>query len=181
MLSFSLPETRLFNEITEEFLVYKPITVRLEHSLISISKWESKWHKSYLSAASFTKAEFVDYIRCMQIDSSVEIPALEQRITAKDIATITAYIKNPMTATTFSKMNSGNTKKIIITSELVYYWMVSYGIPFECEKWHVNRLLTLIEICGIKQSGPQKTNKMEAARLRAAANSARRKRLGTKG
>lgn len=180
MLLLSLPAVRFFNEETEEYVSLKPVQLRLEHSLISVSKWESKWHKSYLSATSFTKEEFVDYVRCMAMDSGLEVPLLARRLTVKDVEKIRAYIRDPMTATTFSKRNDTRRKQSIITSEIVYYWMISYGIPIECEKWHLNRLLTLVEVCSLKQNS-QKMSKMDAARMRASANEARRKKLGTKG
>ena len=177
MLELYLPAQRSFNEETEEFVIFPQTTLRLEHSLISVSKWESKWHKSFLSADSYTLEEFTDYIRCMSL-SSVDMLTIK-RLSSKDIQVILDYIHDPMTATTFSK-TSKKTSRQIVTSELVYFWMISFEIPFECEKWHLNRLLTLIEVCNRKQN-PVKMSKREARDFRNAANEARRKKLGSNG
>ena len=179
MLPITLPEARMFNEQTETFIRVPAVTLKLEHSLISIAKWESKWQKSYLSSNGLTSEEFMDYIRCMSLDPNIDRETL-LRLTKNDLAIIIAYIKAPMTATTFSKLSNEPRNHDIITAEIVYYWMVSFGIPFECEKWHINRLLTLIEVCSRKQN-PQKMSNMEAARMRYAMNEARKKKFGTKG
>lgn len=179
MLQLTIPGARFFDERTEEFILYKPITLKLEHSLISIQKWESKWHKSYLSAKEFTAEEFRDYVRCMCLDSSVPSDTF-LRLTRQNVLDIRAYIEDPMTATTFGKTN-GKGPKQAVTAEIVYYWMVSYGIPFECAKWHINQLMTLIKVCGIKNSPKKAGNRKEAAASRQALNRARRARLGTSG
>lgn len=175
-----LPACRFFNEATEEFVTYPKSTLKLEHSLISISKWESKWHKSFLNAKSYTIEEFRDYIRCMSLDPNITDDMLA-RINPEHIAKIWDYIKDPMTATVITRRGrqkrAGNS---FVTSETIYYWMVSLGIPFECEKWHLNRLLMLVEVCSIKQN-PEKMNKRDAAAMRAMANEANRKRFGSKG
>ena len=178
MLQITLPKARFFNEITEEFINLEPLTVRLEHSLISIQKWESKWHKSFLSAKSFTAEELSDYIRCMSLDPNVD-PAFTQRLSVEDCEKIRAYMENPMTATTFSK-NTKSGRNQIITAEIVYFWMTTFGIPFSCAKWHINQLLTLIEVCSIKNN-PSKVGKKQSAAQRAALNKARRAKLGSSG
>lgn len=156
------------------------VTLKLEHSLISVRKWESKWHKSFISAKSFTMEEFRDYVRCMTINSDLPAETFE-RINPNHIAEIWAYIKNPMTATVIRHRGKQSAPdNTLITAEVVYYWMTSFGIPFECEKWHLNQLLTLIEVCSVKQN-PKKMNKRDAARMRAAANEANRKKFGSKG
>lgn len=180
MLTIVLPASRFFNERTEEFIQYPAVTLKLEHSLISVRKWESKWHKSFMSAKSFTVEEFRDYVRCMCVSTEPTAETLN-RVNPNHIAEIWAYIKDPMTATTIThhgKQKAPSTQTI--TAETIYYWMVSFGIPFECEKWHLNQLLMLIEVCSIKQN-PQKMNKRDAAMMRAAANEANRKRFGSKG
>lgn len=180
MLQITIPGARFFDERTEEFLTFKPTTLKLEHSLLSIHKWESKWHKSYLSAKEFTAEEFRDYVRCMCLDSSVPADTF-LRLTRQNVIDIRAYMEDSMTATTFGKV--GNTKgpKQTITAELIYYWMVSYGIPFECAKWHINQLMTLIKICGIKNAPQKRGNKKDAAASMQALNRARRAKLGTSG
>lgn len=178
MLPIHLPACRLFDERTEEFIDCPAVTLRLEHSLISIQRWESKWHKSYLSSRGFTPDEMRDYIRCMSLDPNVDIGTIH-RITSAQFQEIKAYMENPMTATTISHLEKKG-KRQIITAELVYYWMVSNNIPFECAKWHINQLLTLIEVCSIKNA-PKKGKKRQSAKSRAEMNEARRARLGTSG
>lgn len=180
MLTITLPASRFFDERTEEFVCFPAVTLKLEHSLISVSKWEAKWRKSFLSAKEFTMEEFRDYVRCMSLNPDLP-PETFARINPGNVAEIWAYIKDPMTATTFTRRGKQKAmSNSVITAETVYYWMVSFDIPFSCEKWHLNRLLTLIEVCSVKQN-PQKMNKRDAAMLRAAANEANRKRFGSKG
>lgn len=178
MIPIHLPACRAFDERTEEFVDYPAVTLKLEHSLISIQRWESKWHKSYLSSQGFTPEELLDYIRCMSLDQNVDVTTL-QRLTKDDVLKIRAYMDNPMTATTFGKSGQKG-KSQIITAEIVYFWMTSFGIPFECAKWHINQLLTLIQVCSIKNS-PKKGGKKQTAAERAALNKARRARMGSSG
>lgn len=181
MLQIMLPERRVFNEETEEFISLDPLTIKLEHSLISISKWESKWHKSYLSSDSYTTEEQLDYIRCMSLDPNLETKVLF-RLTADDLKKIEEYIKNPMTATTFSKQERKGGRKQIITAEIIYYWMITYGIPFECAKWHLNQLMTLIEVCARKNAPSKQNGKKGSQRKQwSDLNKARRAKLGTSG
>lgn len=181
MLQITIPAERGFDETTEEFVLFPEVTVRLEHSLISIQKWESKWHKSYLNNKAFTTEEQLDYIRCMSLDPNFDI-AILKRFRISDYEKIRDYITNPMTATVIHRhKEQGNYSSQFVTAELIYYWMTEFGIPFECNKWHINQLLTLIEVCSIKQTPGKKMNKREAAAMRAAANESRRKKLGSRG
>ena len=181
MLKITIPPCRYWDSKREIFFTYpeKPINLQLEHSLVSISKWEAKWQKPFLlKAQKHTEEEMRDYIRCMTLTQNVD-PDLYYFIPADVTKQITEYIDSPMTATTFS----GNEKpsREIITSELIYYWMTAFNIPFTCEKWHFSRLMTLIRICSIK-NGPQK--KMSASEIRArnrSLNEARRKSMHSKG
>lgn len=177
MITIHIDAQEAFNELTNEFVTIKEQNLVLEHSLISISKWESKWHKPFLSKNNKTTEEALDYIRCMTITPNVD-PNSYMFISEKDILRIDEYISDPMTATTFSEQGKSRS---IITAEIIYYWMVSYNIPFECQKWHLNRLLTLINVCSIKNTPPKKMSKSEIASRNAALNAARRKALGTKG
>lgn len=178
MLQLQIHGGRLFNEQTEEFVVVKPATIRLEHSLISIQKWESKWHKSYLSL-DHPRAEVLDYVRCMAIDSNVD-PNFPLALTPLEIIQIKQYMDDPMTATTFSSLKRERPKKKTITAEVIYYWMTLFDIPFECAKWHINQLLTLIKVCSI-ESHPPKMSKKEAGAQRSALNRARRAKMGSSG
>lgn len=178
MLQIKLDKTRLFDEASEEFVYFEPTTLKLEHSLISIQKWESKWHKSFLSSSDKTLDEMMDYIRCMSLDPNVD-PRFTMRLTEKEILQIKEYMDNPMTATTFS-LDQKRPNHQIITAEIIYFWMTSMNIPFECAKWHINQLLTLIQVCSIKNN-PKKMSKKEAGAQRAALNKARRAKLGSSG
>lgn len=152
----------------------------MEHSLISISKWESKWHKPFLFTKDKTDEEVMDYIHDMTITQNVD-PDVYNRLTSNNIQQINAYIENPMTATTFSKEQSSRGNNEIITAELIYYWMIALNIPFECQKWHLNRLLTLIRVCNVKNQPPKKMGKSELMRRNSRLNAERKARLNSKG
>ena len=181
-ITIHVPDREYLDEKTNEFFTIKGRDLVLEHSLLSISKWESRWHKSYLSDGPKDQIEVLDYIRCMTITPNVD-PATYSNLSKENFEKIQRYINNPMTATTFSSLDNKkgrpNGKKV--TNEEIYYWMIAAGVPFECEKWHINRLMTLIRVCGINES-PKK--KMKAKDIRSqyqALNKARRARTGGKG
>lgn len=180
MLQLTIPETEFFDNEKQEFIKAKEQTLQLEHSLISISKWESKWCKVFLSKEEKTLEETVDYVKCMTITQNVS-PDIYDRLTMDNIKEIEKYIAAPMTATFFSKNQQGKHSNEAVTSELIYYWMVALNIPFECEKWHLNRLLTLIRICNIKNQPPKKMSKKDIMSRNTALNAARRQQMNTKG
>ena len=181
MLSINIKARELFDERTSEFITVKGGTLKLEHSLVSISKWESKWKIPFLSNEKKTKEQIDDYIRCMSINGDPD-PNLIASISTKDKNRIIDYIDEKQTATWFSDMDDKkNTKSEIITSERIYYWMIALNIPSEYQKWHINRLLKLIEVCNVKNSPPKKRSKSDIMRSNAALNAARRKQLGTRG
>lgn len=179
MLTITIPAMELFNDITQEFIETKAQTIQLEHSLVSISKWESKWNKPFLANNDKSIAETLDYIRCMTITQNVN-PDVYRRLSRSNIEDINNYIDAPMTATTFSDNKSGRSREIV-TSELIYYWMISLNIPMECQRWHLNRLLTLIRVCNVKNTPPKKMSRREITNRNAALNAARRKQLNSKG
>ena len=179
MLEITIPANECWDERTQTFVIIKEQTLRLEHSLVSLSKWESKWCKSFFSREDKTYEETIDYIRCMTLNTYVE-PDVYNYLTDENIKQIGDYISAPMTATTFSDNKKGGSREQI-TSELIYYWMVSFNIPFECQKWHLNRLITLIRVCEIKNQPPKKRSRREIASSYAALNEARKKQLNTKG
>ena len=179
MLTLTIPATELWDEAKQEFIYTKEQTLQLEHSLVSISKWESKWCRSRRSTPPSTKEETIDYIKCMTITKNVN-PEVYNHLTQENVDQIKAYINAPMTATTFSDTkNSKNSE--IVTSELIYYWMVALQIPSEYDKWHINRLLTLIRVCNIKNQPPKKRSRREIMSRNAALNAARRRQLNTNG
>ena len=180
MLTIEIPETELYINSTEEFKTIKAQTIVLEHSLVSISKWESKWCKPFISKDPKTSEELIDYIRCMTITNNVD-PDVYLALNDGHIKQINAYIESPMTATWFSDKDKKGKSKEIVTSELIYYWMTAFQIPFECQKWHINRLMTLIRICSIKNQPPKKMNKKEALSQQRSLNAARRKAMNTSG
>lgn len=180
MLKLFVDAVEQYDELKNEFFTTKPYVLQLEHSLVSLSKWESKWHKPFLSKGEKTFNESVDYIRCMTITQNVEDEAYSQ-ITNEHVGIVAAYIEAPMTATTFKKDDKRTTNREVITSELIYYWMVALNIPFECQKWHLNRLLTLINVCSIKNNPPKKMGRKEIMSRNTALNASRRKALNTRG
>lgn len=178
MLKLVIPDAELFNEDTQEFITIKHQVLALEHSLVSVSKWESKWRKSFFKSEK-TQEETIDYVRCMTKTQNVN-PLIYHNIPQSALEKIQEYIKNPMSATRFSekdKPGGGET----VTSELIYYWMIALNIPFECQKWHLNRLFTLIKICEIKSRGGKKMSVNEIQRQNAELNAARRNKLKSKG
>ena len=179
MLEIIIPGLELYNEETNEFTCYDDVKLELEHSLISISKWESKWCKPFLDGKDKTLDEIVDYVRCMTISDNIEYDVYD-RLTEENLIVINEYIGRPMTATTFNNEKK-STGREIITSEIIYYWMVSFNIPFECQYWHLNRLLTLIKVCNVKNNPPKKMSQKEILARNKALNDARKKELGTRG
>lgn len=181
MLQITIRPFELFDEGKQEFISYKKAQVlQLEHSLISISKWEQKWHKAFLSKNDKTYEETIYYIHCMTLTQNVD-PISYYFISDDDMNRINEYISDSMTATFFMEDKKPVRSSEIVTSELIYYWMIALGIPFECQKWHLNRLLTLIKVCQIKNGPPKKRSKRDIMAQNAALNAARRKRLNTKG
>lgn len=179
-ISITVPERELYDEANERFIEIPKTTLVLEHSLLSISKWESKWHKPYLSNEKRTKEESLDYIRCMTINQNVN-KNVYYGLTKSNMREIQKYIQDPMTATTINKQNSKMSREII-TNELIYYWMCELGIPFQpCEKWHLNHLLMLIEVVSIKRQPSKKMSKSAIMKQNHSLNAARRAKHHTRG
>lgn len=181
MLRITIPAKEIWDERNQEFINTKECTLQLEHSLVSLSKWESNWCKPFLSQTAPTEEEMNDYIQCMTITQNVDPNVY--RVIPKDVRNqINMYINAPMTATWFNEIQSkGKSSSEQITSELIYYWMIALNIPFNCEKWHLNRLLTLIRVCNVKNEPPKKRSKKEIYSSNAARNAARKKKLNTRG
>lgn len=180
MLQITIPQTELWDESKQEFVSLKEQTLQLEHSLVSLSKWESKWNKSFLSSREKTYEETIDYIKCMTLTPNVK-PEVYRGLTKSNVEQINKYIEAPMTATSFVEDKRGTGSRETITSELIYYWMIALNIPFECQKWHLNRLLTLIRVCEIKSQPPKKMSKREIMNRNSSLNSARKRQLNTRG
>lgn len=179
MLTITIPAPEMYNESTEEFIIGKEQTLQLEHSLLSLSKWESKWKVPFFGSQEKTELQVLDYVKCMTVTPNVD-QSVYLNLTKNNYDEIEKYISTDMTATTISK-NGATGSKEIVTSELIYYWMVALTIPFQCEKWHLSRLMTLIEICSIKNKPPKKMTRQEQLAHNRAANAARRNQLGSTG
>lgn len=180
MLRITIPATEEWDEAKQEFVYAKEQTLQLEHSLVSLSKWEARWHKPFLSKEEKTDEETLDYIRCMTITQNVD-PEVYLRLTNDNIDQINRYIDDSMTATTFRDDGMGGSSRKIITSEVIYWWMIANNIPPEYQKWHLNRLLTLIKVCNLESQPPKKMSAGEIMSRNAVLNEARKKKLNTKG
>lgn len=182
--SITIPETELYDEQNNCFITIKETTIQIEHSLRSLAEWEAKWHKPFIarnSQETKTYEETVDYIRCMTLTQCVD-PMVYMAIPRSVIEEVDAYINEPMTATTFSKSPNERPSREVITAEIIYYQMISLGIPIEFERWHLNRLLTLIKVCAIKnEPNKKKMSKRELMNRNRSLNAARRRALGTTG
>lgn len=182
MLTITVPETEIYDPITETFLLTKEQKLTLEHSLLSIAKWEAKWQKPFINRNAEDKKtleESRDYIRCMTITQNVD-PLVYYALTEQNYQDIVDYMENPMTATWFSETKQPSSREII-TAELIYYYMVALQIPFSCEKWHFNRLITLIRVCNEKNKPPKKMSKRSIMSKNQALNALRRQKLNTTG
>jgi len=181
MLELKIKGGEFWDEGKREFFNYKDCTLKLEHSLVSISKWESKWLKSFFDQEK-TAEETLDYIKCMTLNKDVD-SSVYSRLSMKDIKAINDYINSPMTATTIAKSDDKTQGSHgFTTSELIYYYMIQYGIPVEFEKWHINRLITLIRVCS-EENKPKKkkSNPKDLARRYREINNARLAKYNTKG
>ena len=179
MLKITIPAIEQYDEERNEFFCLKEQTLQMEHSLVSLSKWESKWCKPFLTNDDKTIEETIDYIKCMTITQNVNNDVFD-RLTNKNIEEVRNYIGATMTATKIAD-NNKSTNREIITAEIIYYWMIALNIPFECQKWHLTRLLTLINVCNIKSTPPKKMSKSEIMSRNTALNAARKQALNSKG
>ena len=182
MLEIVVPGSQeMWDESRQEF-VYgdgKDVTLCPEHSLISISKWEAKWQIPFIDSEK-TDEQILDYIRCMTLNKSVD-PTVYDRLTLDNIRTINRYISSPMTATTVKDPKGSRKTAEKVTSELIYYWMITFNIPVEFEKWHINRLIMLIRVCSAKAEPAKKMSRSEIMAQNRALNAARRAKHHTKG
>lgn len=184
MLTITIPSREFYDESIEEFIYTKEQTLCLEHSLISISKWEARWKRAFLDDRKpKTAEENLDYIRCMTITQNVD-PKVYYALTNDQIGQINKYIEDPMTATFISGQKKGRVaghRRETVTSELIYWWMIAFQIPSRYERWHLNRLLTLIDVCDLKSSKPKKMTQREIMQRNKVLNDQRRRELNTRG
>lgn len=174
MLTIQVPLVEGFDDEAQEFVVTKSFRIDLEHSLVSLSKWESKHEKPFLSDSEKSPEESLSYIHCMVLTEDVPDEVFDS-LSKENIEAVNAYINAKMTATWFADKKEAAGGKEIITAELIYYWLVGLQIPFECQYWHFNRLITLIKVCNIKNQPEKKMSRQEAAQRHRDLNAARRR------
>jgi hypothetical protein len=180
MLTITVLGKEMFDEQTQEFTTVNDVVLELEHSLVSLSKWEAIFEKPFLGIIEKTSEEVFAYIRIMTV--TPEVPEeIFLRLSEDNIKEINKYLDAKMSATWFSETPGAPKSREVITAELIYYWMIIFEIPFECEHWHLNRLFTLIRVCNIKQSKPEKMSRGEVAARNRELNAQRKQQLGTTG
>jgi len=180
MLTITVGGSDVFDESTDKFDTQGGVELQLEHSLVSLSKWESEFEKPFLGKEAKTSEEILEYVRYMLLTLNPPEDFL-QKLSKENLEVINKYIERKMTATWFSDQPGAPSSREVITAELIYYWMTVFNIPFECETWHLNRLFTLIRICNVKQSKPKKMSRAEIAARNRELNAQRKTQLGTKG
>lgn len=180
MLKLIIPEQEFYNESTQEFYKTSSITIELEHSLVSLSKWESKFEKPFLSSKDKTPEEVFWYIESMILTPNVS-PDILLYLSNENLLEINEYLDSKQSATTFNEIQSRQTSGEVVTSELIYFWMITLNIPFTCDTWHLNRLLSLIRICSIKNTKGKKMSRNEVAQRNRDLNAQRRAMLNTSG
>lgn len=179
MLTITVPKQEMWDEIKEEFVYQDEVTLHLEHSLVAISKWESAWHKRFFSNEEKSDEEIVDYIKCMTLDE--DIPSdVYYRISDENFKEINDYLGDPMTATVLPKTRDTG-KKENLSAELIYYYMFSCGIPEECSRWHIARLVTLLGVYGVKNAPKKRRSRADLTASHRAINEANRRKFNTKG
>lgn len=179
MLEINVPDGELWIESKQQFVQVKGRTLRLEHSLIAISKWESRYHKAFLGRSEKTPEEILEYIKCMTITPNVD-PNIYLILTSENLDEINKYLADPLTATWFCEEETKPNNETV-TSELIYYWMISFNIPVEFERWPIQRLMTLIRVCSIKNKPPKKVSQQATMNKYRELNAARRAKYHSKG
>jgi hypothetical protein len=180
MLTITVGATGVYDEESGTFGARGGVELQLEHSLVSLSKWESIHEKPFLGVNNKTSEEVLSYVECMILTPNPPEEILLQ-LSQENIQEINDYIDRKMTATWFSEQPGSPRSREVITAELIYYWMIGFSIPLECETWHLNRLFTLIRICSVKQAKPTKMSRAEMIRRNRELNAQRKAQLGTKG
>ena len=160
MLKIIIPESEHFDQSTSEFILLPEVKIDMEHSLVSLSKWESEFEKPFLSKDDKTPDETTGYLRAMALSPDIPVEVF-RRIPPEVITQINDYIGAKMSATWFTEVPGAPKSREIITAEIIYYWMTALNIPFECEMWNLNRLFTLIKVTNQKNAPPKTMGKGE--------------------
>jgi hypothetical protein len=179
MLTVIVPGTEMFDEASDEFVTQGDVVLELEHSLVALSKWEGIYEKPFLSTSDKTTEEVLGYVKCMTLNKVPEETL--SKLSEENFAAINAYLDAKMTATWFNEAPGAPRTREIVTAELIYFWMITFQIPFECQEWHLNRLFTLIRVCNIKNAKPKKMSRAEIAARNRELNAQRKAQLGTTG
>ena len=183
MFQLKIPEIEYYDEQKSMFVTYQSLELNLEHSLVSLSKWESFYEKPFITTTDKTPAEFLAYANMMIVDELQGDPRPIKFLRAEDVVALSNYIQSNQTATWFTE-RPGSTQRSqseAVTAEIIYYWMVAHTIPFECQYWHLNRLITLVKVCNLKQEKPKKMSRRDLMSKNAALNAQRRAAMGSKG
>jgi hypothetical protein len=180
MLTITVGATDVFDDETATFGTQDGVELQLEHSLVSLSKWETIHEKPFLGAKNLTGEENLSYIECMILTPNPPEDILH-KLSEQNLKEVNAYIDKKSTATWFSEQPGSPQSKEIITSELIYYWMSAFQIDWQAQHWHLNRLFTLIRVANLKQAKPKKMSPGEVARRNRELNEQRKAQLGTKG
>ena len=180
MLRLVIPELEFFDETSQEFITVPAYDVELEHSLVSLSKWEQIWEVPFLGRGEKTDDETISYVECMCLTPDVPSEVF-LRLGHLNMQKVSDYISKKATATFFSDVKSGPGSRDVITSEVIYHWMIALQIPFECQYWHLNRLIALIRVCSAKNAPAKKMSTSEVLARNRALNAQRKVQLGTTG
>jgi hypothetical protein len=180
MLTIIVPGVESFDERSQKFGTVGDVILELEHSLVSLSKWESEFEKPFLNKEEKTPEEMLGYIRAMILTKDYPKDVF-QKLTEENFEAINGYLERKMTGTWINEPPGAPKSREIVTSELIYYWMTVFNIPFTCETWHLNRLFTLIRVCSFKNSKPKKMKSHEIAQRNRQLNAERKAAMGTKG
>lgn len=183
MFQLKIPEIEYYDEQKLMFVTYQSLDLNLEHSLVSLSKWESFYEKPFITTTDKTPAEFLAYANMMIVDELQGDTRPIKFLRDEDVVALSNYIQSNQTATWFTE-RPGSTQRNqseTVTAEIIYYWMVAHTIPFECQYWHLNRLITLVKVCNLKQEKPKKMSRRDLMSKNAALNAQRRAAAGSKG